>query len=188
MANENTPFGLRPLRLETGGTPPAEEMSIASAYAANIFYGYPVQMTGTGTNIAVSEAGNVDNIGVFVGCRYVDANGKQQFSRYWPASTVGTDIVAYVVRAPQTIYECQCDTLAAADVGTLVDWDTPAGSTSTGNASMNVVGSVTGTAGKALRVLRLAPKADNAYGAYAKAEVMFVEHVINQSISGVGGV
>jgi hypothetical protein len=188
MANENTPFGLRPLRLETGGTPPVEEMSMAADYSTAIYYGYPVQMTGTGTNIAVAEAGNVNNIGVFVGCRYVDSDGKQQFSRYWTGESNCTDIVAYVVRAPQTIYECQCDTLAAADIGNLADWDTPAGSTATGNANMNVVGSSVAGTGKSLKLLRLVPRADNAYGAYAKAEVMFVEHEIQQSVSGVGGV
>lgn len=188
MANENTPFGLRPLRLESGGTPPVEEMSIASAYNTNIFYGYPVELTGTGTNVAAAAAANADNIGVFVGCRYVDATGKQHFSRYWPASTVATDAVAYVVRAPGTIYEAQADSVAEADIGLLVDWETLAGSTATGNASMNVDVSTGATTDKSLRLLRLVPKADNAYGAYAKVEVEFVEHVINQSVAGVGGI
>jgi len=188
MANVNGPFGLRPARHSTGGVIRASEYSIASAYATSIFTGDVVEMTGTGTNIAKAAAENVDNIGVFAGCRYVDSQGKQQFSQYWPASTTASDIVAFVYDDPNIVFEAQCDTLAAADIGALADWNVGTGSTTTGQSGLYVVASSTGTTGKALRLLQAKPSPDNAYGAYAKVEVVFAEHVMKGVVSGVGGI
>lgn len=188
MANTNSPFGLRPIRHLTGGEVRLQEYSIAAAYSTKIHQGDPVEMTGTGRNIQIAAAGNVDNIGVFWGCRYVDAGGEQQFGRYWPGTAGATDIVAMVYDDPKIVYECQSDTLAEGDVGTLVDWNEGTASDSTGVSGAYAVGSVTGTTGKALRVQRLVPRVDNAYGAYAKVEVTFAEHAQNTSVSGVGGI
>lgn len=187
MSNIDGAFGLRPVRHINGSCIHNNEYSIASGYSTNIFYGDAVEMTGTGRNVAVSVGGNVDSIGVFQGCRYVNAQGEQVFSKYWPASTVATEVVALVVDDPDVIFEGQCDTLAAGDIGALVDYDDGAGAAFTGLSGREVVGSSTGTSGKALRVIRLVPRPDNAYGAYAKAEFMFAEHALKGVISGVGG-
>jgi hypothetical protein len=188
MANTNAPFGLRPVGHIAGGDVRLQEYSIASAYNTNIFQGDVVELTGTGTNVALAAAENVDNLGVFWGCRYVDSSGNQVFKNYWPADTVGTNIVALVYDDPMTMFECQTDTLAAADVGTLVDWNAGTGSTTTGVSGLYAVGSVTGTSGKGLRVKKLVPRPDNAYGAYAKAHVVFAEHIHLTGAAGAGGV
>lgn len=188
MANVDGAFGLRPVRHRSGGVIKMSEYSIASAYSTSIFIGDVVEMTGTGRNIQVAAGGNVDNIGVFAGCRYVNAQGEQVFSRYWPASTVASSIVALVYDDPNIIFEGQCDTLAEGDVGALADYDDGAGSASTGLSGREVVASVTGTTGKTLRIERLVPRPDNAYGAYAKAEFSFAEHVLKGVVSGVGGI
>lgn len=188
MANTNAPLGLRPIRHMTGGSIRANEYSIASAYASNIFYGHPVEMTGTGKNIQIAAAANADNIGVFAGCRYVDSSGDQQFSRYWPASTTATEIVALVYDDPDIVFETQCDTLAEADIGNQMDWNAGTGSTSTGNSGAYADESTKATTGKSLRILGLVPRPDNAYGAYAKAEVVFAEHALKGVVAGVGGV
>ena len=127
MANVNGPFGLRPARHLTGGVIRASEYSIASGYATSIFTGDVVEMTGTGTNVGKAAAQNADNIGVFAGCRYVDAQGKQQFSQYWPASTTATDVVAFVYDDPNIVFEAQTDTLAEGDIGALADWNVGTG-------------------------------------------------------------
>ena len=147
-----------------------------------------MEMTGTGTNIQVAAAGNVDNIGVFAGVRYVDGQGNQVFSRYWPTGTTATDIVAYVYDDPNIVFEIQADTIAEADIGQLIDWNLGSGSTSTGVSGAYAEESTKGSTGKSLRIVRLVPRVDNAYGAYAKIEVVFAEHAIKGVVSGVGGV
>jgi len=199
MANRDGANGLRPSRHLSGGAIRANEYSIASAYAVSLFTGDTVTMTGTGKNIAVATGGTtVDNLGVFAGCRYVNAQGKQIFSQYWPASTVATDIVAFVYDDPNIIFVGQCDDLAAADIGALIDSDQPndgsLGSATTGQSGTELV-ATTGTTGKTFRLLGLINSPDNAYGTFAKAEVLFVEHVMNPAaedgsgtIVGAGGV
>lgn len=189
MANQNTPFGLRPIRHLGGGTIRANEYSIASEYGTSIFTGDAVEMTGTGKNVAKAAAENVDNIGVFAGCRYVDSQGNQHFSQYWPASTTATDIVAFVFDDPNIVFECQGDSVAAGDIGALVDWNVGTGSTKTGQSGLYaVVSGATGTTGKALRILELVERPDNDYGAYAKIAVVFAEHALKGVVAGVGGI
>lgn len=189
MANTNAPFGLRPVRHLSGGEIRASEYSIASAYDTSTFTGDVVEMTGTGKNIEQAAADNADNIGVFAGCRYVDSSGKQKFSRYWPADTVATEIVAFVYDDPNLVFEVQGDSVAAADVGTLVDWVVGTGSTANGNSALyaEVTGN-TATTNQALRILGLATTVGNDYGAYAKVEVVFAEHALSGVVAGVGGV
>ena len=158
MANTDAAFGFRPYRHATGGQVRMNEYSIASAYNTNIFNGDVVEMTGTGKNIAKVAAANADNIGVFAGCRYVDASGNQVFSKYWPANTVATDIKAYVFDDPKIIFECQCDTLAEADIGQQVDINVGTGSTLTGvSGAYADVGAGTGTTGDPFRIIERSP-------------------------------
>lgn len=188
MANVNSPFGLRPVRHLTGGMIRLSEYSIASGYSTSLFYGDPVEMTGTGQNIALAAPGNADNIGVFGGCRYVDAQGNQVFSKMWPASTTATEIVALVYDDPDIVFECQISTVAAGDVGNLVDWAAGTGSSATGVSGAYADESTKATTDKSLRIMRLVPRVDNAYGAYAKVEVVFIEHALKGVVAGVGGV
>ena len=188
MANRDGANGLRPSRHLTGGVVRANEYSIASEYNTNIFTGDVVEMTGTGKNVAVAAGGNVDNVGVFAGCRYVNAQGEQKFSAYWPANTTATDIVALVYDDPNIVFSAQCDTLAEADVGLLTDWDDGAGSVVSGQSGRELAASLGATTGQALRILGLVPSPDNAYGAFAKVEVAFAEHVMKGVVAGVGGI
>ncbi len=188
MANVDAPFGLRPYRHLTGGQVRSNEYSIASGYNTSLFTGDVVEMSGTGKNVKQAAAGNVDNIGVFAGCRYVNELGEQKFSQYWPANTVATEIVAYVYDDPMIVFQAQCNTLAAADVGQLVDWEIGAGSPAVGQ-SATVVDVATGTAaaGMALRIVELKPEVTNDYGDNAKALVIFAEHALKTGAVGAGG-
>lgn len=189
MANTNAPSGLKPLRHIGGGVIRQNEYSIASAYGTAIYTGDLVKLTGTGTNIAKSAAGDTNNIGVFMGCRYVNSVGEQKYARAWTASTVGSNIVAMVVDDPNVTFEIQGDSVAAGDIGAMADIDSGTGTASTGISAVSAaVSSATGTTGKTLSLLRLIERPDNAYGAYAKVEVLIAEHVMRQTVSGVGGV
>jgi hypothetical protein len=172
----------------TGGMVRVNEYAIASGYDTTVYDGDVVEMTGTGKNIAKAASGNADNIGVFHGCRYVDAQGNQVFSKHWPANTVATDIVALVYDDPNIIYEVQCDALAEGDIGQLVDINVGTGNDRTGRsgAYLSVSGG-TAAAGRAFRLIELKPSPDNDYGAYAKALVAFAEHVLKGVVAGVGG-
>lgn len=186
MANVNAPRGLMPYQLN--GEPKVQEYSIASAYGTSLARGDVVELTGTGRNVQLAAAENVDNLGVFWGVRWVDSQGNQHFGSMWPASTTGTEIKAAVVPfdAPSQVFEIQCDTLAEADVGQLVDW--AAGTMDTVNGQSGLYADLTtgtATTGMALRIVGLVDRVDNAYGAYAKARVTVVESDFYLSGAGV---
>lgn len=190
MANANAPRGLRAVRKLGGGNISLTEYTVANDYGTAIFTGDVVELTGTGNNIAKAAAQNEDNIGVFAGCRYVAADGGVKFSGYVPAGDVGnTNIVALVYDDPDIVFEVQGDSVAAGDVGTLVDWNVGTANTSTGMSGLYaVVSGATGTSGKSLRIHRIAQRPDNEYGAYAKIEVSFAEHAFKTGAAGAGGV
>lgn len=192
MANVDAKFGLRPIRTLGGAEINQTEHSISTTYATAIYTGDPVQLTGTSDQIILAEAGNVDNLGVFRGCSYVDANGSTVFSPYWPGVSDGkSDIKAFVIDDPDVIFEIQADACAATEIGLVVVWAAGTGSTKTGVSGAYAVVSGTSSAsgaGKGLRVMRLVNRPDNAYGAYAKIEVMFAEHVLARVVSSVGGI
>lgn len=189
MANANAPSGFHPVRHKTGGEIRISPYTIASQYGTAIGKGDPVAMTGTGKNIEVSAAEDVNPIGVFAGCEYVDSTGTKKFSDYWPASTTATKIVAYVWDDPMLVFEVQADSAAAGDMGALADWvvGTPSATTGLSGATVAVSGA-TGTSGKGIRLMGLSARPNNAYGAYAKLDVMFAEHMLLTGTNAAGGV
>ena len=190
MANANTPYGLRPVRRIGGGVIQTNTYTIATGYATSIFTGDVVQGLADGS-IVQAEAGNVDNLGVFAGCQYVDAAGKQVFSPYWPASTTATNIKAFVYDDPNIVFAIQSDATgaAAADVHNGADWEVVAGNTTTGRSNWNLdVSAGLATTGKSLRVLRIINDGENVAGAYSDVEVIFNEHVMKGVVAGVGGI
>ena len=93
----------------------------------------------------------------------------------------GTDRIGYVAGGPDTIFEVQADNggaaLAAADIGENADMITwAAGNTTTGISAMELDSSTHNTTTAQWRVLRLAPRPDNALGDYAKVWVICNEH------------
>lgn len=193
MANANAPTGLSPARHLTGGEVRlSEHYSIASGYSTSIFRGDPVELTATSGQIQVAADNNVDNLGVFWGCSYIDSAGNPVFKPYWPASTTATSIVAYVYDDPNIEYEIQADTCTVAAIGQLVDFSVATastGSTVTG-LSGYFADLTTGTAttGKNLRIMGIVNRPDNVAGQYAKIRVVFAEHALSRVVSGVGGI
>lgn len=190
MPNVNAPAGLKPLRSLSGGSITQNAYSIDSTYATPIFRGDVVEMTGTGKNIAKAAAGNTDNCGVFMGCSWVTAQGKPEWSPCWPGVSDGkTSIEALVIDDPNVIFEIQADGCVAADVGIVCDWNVGAGSLVTGQSGAYAVASgIVTTAGGSLKVMGLVNRPGNEYGQYAKIKVMLIEHVNNAVVAGVGGV
>lgn len=118
MTTSATPFGLRPVgKLDQGSLEPMRQLPIASGYATDIAAGDIVQLVDNTSVVTIEkQAGTGDNTtaidiaGIFMGCTYTDPNlGYKVHSPLWPASTVATDAMAYVVDDPDVLFEIQAD-------------------------------------------------------------------------------
>jgi hypothetical protein len=116
------PYGLKPVNL-IGGLPFAgatRKIPIASGYATGIFCGDVVQYKNDGTLIITVLQNNTSVvagvIGVFLGCSYTDPNlGYTIHSQDYPASTVASDIEAYVCDDPNALFKVVNCTGSTAD-------------------------------------------------------------------------
>lgn len=183
MPNTNAPKGLTPKYLR--GTAPVTNVyapagyTIASTYNTNIFFGDPVKSSGTSLlgrpDIVIQSTPGVF-LGAFGGCEYTNAQGDRVYSRYWPANTVATNIIAYVYDDPQTIFSIQADgAFAVTDVKNKVDYASGTGNTQTGNSGYVLQSSNIGT-GDALLILGLDPTEGNEQGTFADVLVLIREH------------
>jgi hypothetical protein len=112
MANLDSPFGLRPVRM-VNGSPFSNQQNryrIAANYDTSIYQGDLVQVVTGGGIERIAAGGSGLVLGVFNGCTYTDpSSGKQKWSNYYPASTNASDIIAFVIDAPDTVFEVQGD-------------------------------------------------------------------------------
>ena len=167
MASSATPYGLKAVNL-IGGQPYAgstRQIKIASGYGTNIFNGSIVAIVAGGTIEIVTTNGDnstgfpAGTIGVFVGCTYTDPNtGNITFNQYWPASTVASDAMAYIVDDPDVVFQVQADgAVTQADLGQNVKLaavqSTNTGSTTTGNSTSAVSATTASTSGFAFRIV-----------------------------------
>jgi len=141
MASSATPSGAEPVgTLSASGsfTGKIRHIKIASAYDTSVFYGDFVKLVAAGTveKAAVTTAVVAGTVGIFVGCAYTDPNTKQKtFSQYWPADTVASDAVAYVVDDPKLVFQMQGDgSIAQTGLGNNVQAISTAGSTDIGRS------------------------------------------------------
>lgn len=131
--------GFKALRHVGGGVQRYIELPIKSGYAANIFNGDAVEITTDAgyVNAAAATAG-VQDIGVFVGCMYVNAQGEQKFSPMWPTGTVATEAKALVSGDNGVSYKVQADAVTQASVGAACDLVATAGNVKVGSSGMTV--------------------------------------------------
>lgn len=172
MSSTYTPFGLQP-SYHPSGTIASDKGTIASGYTSNIFNGSPVAYVATG-GMELAAAGAAA-AGVFQGCEYntPTAGGRRVVSNYWPASTVATDILAYLTTDPEIVYSVQANAqfsavelTAKGAIGSTYDWTANAsanGDTATGNSTVGLGVSTKSTAptGAGLIVMGLIEAPDN---------------------------
>jgi len=113
MANNDTPFGFRPVRTLSGVyTGAVNAYEVADNYDTAIFTG-DVVIPVTGGGVEVSTAAPTIAVqGVFNGCEYQDpTTGKYTYSAYYPASTNITAgiIRCWIVDDPMVVFEAQTD-------------------------------------------------------------------------------
>ncbi len=177
MASTAAPYGLKPVNL-IGGQPYAgstRQIKIASGYDTNIFNGSVVSIVTAGTLEIVTTVGSnasvfpAGTVGVFVGCSYTDPNSKQKvFAQYWPADTVASDAVGYVVDDPDVVFQVQADaSVAQAGLGANAPLaavqSTSTGSTVTGN-STTALDATVATTTQAFRIVDFVDSPDSSVG------------------------
>ena len=139
MSATATPMGAEPVgTLSASGsyTGKVRHYKIASNDSTAIFYGDFVKMTSAGVVTLDNGTTSLTPIGVFMGCSYTDPNTNQlTFSQFYPASTVASDIDAYVLNDPFVEMRMQGDvTLAQTALGNNAAVVQTAGSTSIGRS------------------------------------------------------
>ena len=180
MSATATPMGAEPVgTLSASGsyTGKVRHYKIASNTGTAIFYGDFVKMTSDGVIALDTGTTALTPIGVFMGCSYTDPNTNQlTFSQYYPASTVASDIDAYVLNDPFVEMRMQGDaTLAQTALGNNAAVVQTAGSTSIGR-SRNAFDSSTiaTTATLPVKLIEFVEGPDSAVGdAYTDVIVMF---------------
>ena len=183
MSNTASPYGLKPVK-RVDGMPYAGATTTylidPAGYNTNIFFGSVVYVnasgyinivTATGADATTNawpagSSGNTGAIGVFVGCRYTNAQGQTIFGQYYPANTTGV-VEAMVVTDPMVIFQAQLDGSAAQTaIGTNTFFaavqSTSTGSTTTGNSTSALDATVVTTTA-AFRILGFASPASDSY-------------------------
>jgi len=150
MAASSSPYGLRPVKRlgQTYMNHGFNQFPIASGYNTDIKTGDLVKLVAAGG--IEKETGttsiNSHTIGVFIGCAYTDANLGFVTKQMWPANTVASDAMAYVVDDPDVIFQINADgSLSQADVGLNAALVQGSGSTTLGLSGVQLDASTAAT-------------------------------------------
>ena len=180
MSATATPMGAEPVgTLSASGsyTGKVRHYKIASNDSTAIFYGDFVKMTSAGVVTLDNGTTSLTPIGVFMGCSYTDPNTNQlTFSQFYPASTVASDISAYVLNDPFVELRMQGDaSLAQTALGNNAAVVQTAGSTSIGRSKNSVDAStIATTATLPVKIIEFVEGPDSEVGdAFTDVVVMF---------------
>lgn len=187
MPNTNQPFGMRPAYHLGGGVVRADALvgGITSAFAQSIYRGDPVILTADGV---INPAAAGERLyGVFWGVQYNDSNGRPTYSSIWVNATVATNVIAYVYRDPNIVYEIQCNTnFSVADIGANCDILYTSGTTIAGGFSRVEAVSDFAASTRQLNVVDMVRRANNESGTNSKILVRINEHQwVSESNTGI---
>ena len=149
MANVLEKFGLRPSR-QLNGSPfinAQNRYRIAANNTTAIFQGDLVIPTTAGTITRYVAGTSNAVVGVFNGCFYTDpTTQKPTWKNYYPASTNASDITAFVIDGPDTVFEINASGVIAI-TGLFSNYDVVnvTGSTQTGISLVQLDGSTANT-------------------------------------------
>ena len=175
----SAPYGLKPVNLIGGPVYAGSTrlLKIASAYAANIFYGDVVKLVSSGTIEKDTGTTTGTPVGVFLGCTFTNPSTKQPtWSQYWPTGTVASDAQAYVVDDPDVLFKVAAVSsgttiafYAQTVIGNNVSLVQNSGSTTTGDSAVAIDGSaVATTVSLPIRILGGVPDTANSSGAFCE--------------------
>jgi hypothetical protein len=151
MANKVELYGLRPVR-QLNGSPfinAQNRYRIAADYGTSIYQGDLVTPLASGTIAKHTGGTSVQVVGVFNGCFYTDpTTQKATWKNYYPASTNASDITAFVIDAPETVFEANSNaSFAVADLFSNFSVTATTGNTQTGISYAQLDVSDSGVAG-----------------------------------------
>jgi hypothetical protein len=177
MPNTLERFGLRPSR-QLNGSPfinAQNRYRIASGNSTAIFQGDLVTPLSSGTITRyVANTSNVV-VGVFNGCFYTDpTTQKPTFSNFYPTSTNASDITAFVIDGPDTVYEVNANAVfAVADLFQNYSVNNVTGSTQTGISLVQLDVAQSGTAGTyVVQAIDISQDPNNSDVATSNANIM----------------
>lgn len=165
MSATARPYGLRYWGLPSGkGAGAANEYTIASGYGTAIGIGDVVKRASDGTIVKDTGTTAATPLGVLDHVEYLDANGEPKFG-HWPASTVATEIRAFVYSDPDAVFMIQADeALDQTDVGNNAALVQGAVN-SFGHSTVALDGSTAATTNTLpVRILKFAPMSDTVVG------------------------
>ena len=124
MPNIDASFGLRPYNMlgagaNTNGNMTFQIQTASTAGTSSVIYqGSPVIPLANGLIDIVGAAagGTVPLLGAFLGCNYIDLNGKPIWSPKWPGTSAvfsGSVATALVAAHPDQLFEINCDAAIA---------------------------------------------------------------------------
>ena len=191
------PYGLIPVNL-IGGQPYAgstRQMKIASNYGTDIFFGDVVKRAADGTiqkETGTTSVTATGVIGVFVGVTYTDPGSSQKtFRQYYPASTVASDIQAYVVDDPDALFKVAVVSgtttvagIAYGSIGSNAALVQNAGSTTTGNSKVAILSSsVATTLSLPMRIVDVVEETTDSSGNYTEVLVKWNAPYENSNVA-----
>ena len=194
MANNNSPFGCKPVRMMSGApySGGQSRYRIASGATTPIFQGDLVTQQTAGVIGRHTATGTVPIVGVFNGVQYTDpTTGEQVFNNYYPGSIAASDIIASIIDDPNVVFEVQAD--AAMPVADLFgNFDivdgSPVGDTKSGISALELdVGTGATTATLPLKALDISQDPDNDDVSSANTNVLCViqNHIMGQKGAGL---
>jgi hypothetical protein len=136
MANVTERFGLRPSR-QLNGSPfinAQNRYRVAADNSTNIFQGDVVKPLASGTVGRAVANTSTPVVGVFNGCFYTDpTTQKPTFKNFLPSSINASDLVAFVIDAPDTVFEVNANAVfGVADIFKNFSINNVTGNTATG--------------------------------------------------------
>ena len=178
----SAPYGLKPVNLIGGqvNAGSTRQIPIASGYATSIFNGDVVKLSSDGVLVKETGTTTATPVGVFMGVSYTDPVLKYKiFSQYYPADTVASDIVAYVVDDPDALFKVAVvsGTTVVAGVGRTVVGNNVAlvqnaGDANTGNSAVAVLStSAATTVSLPIRIIDVVPETVDSSGNYTEVIV-----------------
>jgi hypothetical protein len=178
------PYGFQPINLIGGQVfaGATRQIPIASGSGTSIFYGDVVRLNTGGTLSRVSTTDSAtDAVGIFLGCAFTNPSTKQFLQQqFYPASTVASDIVAYVCDDPDTYFKVAVLSnsttiggMTQTDIGNNVAILTTAGSTISGDSNEGVSATTGSATTLPFRVIAGVPETVNASGSFTEVIVKF---------------
>jgi len=136
MANVTERYGLRPSR-QLNGSPfinAQNRYRVAADNSTNVFQGDVVIPFASGTIGRAIANTSTAAVGVFNGCFYTDpTTQKPTFKNFLPSSINASDLVAFVIDAPDTVFEVNANAvLGVADIFKNFSINNVTGNTATG--------------------------------------------------------